>query len=82
MAVSVFDLQLSIAGVMRVNERRWRSDVEIDAGLLRIWQVMQACVQRGCAASGTLPGGFNASNSGAEVGCRGEVQGNRAAGSR
>ena len=49
---------LTIAGVMRVNERHWRSDADIDAGLLRIWQVMQDCVQRGCAASGTLPGGF------------------------
>ncbi|HRH86242.1 MAG TPA: L-serine ammonia-lyase [Rubrivivax sp.] len=49
---------LSIAGVMRVNERHWRGDAEIDTGLLRIWQVMQDCVQRGCAAGGTLPGGF------------------------
>jgi len=49
---------LSIAGVMRVNERHWRSDAEIDAGLLQIWQVMQDCVRRGCAAGGTLPGGF------------------------
>lgn len=50
--------RLSIAGVMRVNERHWRSDAQIDAGLLRIWQVMQDCVQRGCRADGTLPGGF------------------------
>ena len=49
---------LSIAGVMRVNERHWRSDAQIDAGLLQIWQVMQDCVRRGCAAGGTLPGGF------------------------
>lgn len=48
----------SIAGIMRRNERRWRSDAEIDAGLLRIWNVMQACVQRGCATPGTLPGGY------------------------
>jgi L-serine dehydratase len=49
---------VSIAGVMRVNERYWRSDAQIDAGLLQIWQVMQDCVRRGCAAGGTLPGGF------------------------
>ena len=49
---------LGIAGVMRVNERHWRSDAQIDAGLLQIWQVMQDCVRRGCAAGGTLPGGF------------------------
>jgi L-serine dehydratase len=48
----------SIAEVMRRNERHWRSDADIDAGLLRIWQVMQECVKRGCATEGVLPGGF------------------------
>ena len=49
---------LSIAGVMRVNERHWRTDDEVRSGLLNIWAVMQACVQRGCATDGVLPGGF------------------------
>ncbi|GIX23831.1 MAG: L-serine dehydratase [Caldimonas sp.] len=49
---------LSIAGVMRVNERHWRSDAQIDAGLLHLWGVMQDCVKRGCQAEGTLPGGY------------------------
>ena len=49
---------LSIAQVMRANERHWRTDAEIDTGLLNIWQVMQACVRRGCQTEGTLPGGF------------------------
>lgn len=49
---------LTIAQVMRANERHWRSDAEIDAGLLRIWQVMQACVERGLRTDGVLPGGF------------------------
>ena len=52
----------SIAEVMRRNERALgkggRSDAEIDAGLLHIWQVMQDCVKRGCATDGILPGGF------------------------
>ena len=48
----------SIAEVMRRNERHWRSDAEIDAGLMRIWQVMQDCVARGCRTEGVLPGGF------------------------
>ena len=48
----------SIAELMRRNERYWRSDAEIDAGLLRIWQVMQDCVARGCRSEGVLPGGF------------------------
>ena len=48
----------SIAEIMRRNERHWRSDEAIDAGLLHIWEVMQACVQRGCRTKGVLPGGF------------------------
>ncbi len=38
----------SIAQVMRMNEHHWRTDSEIDQGLLHLWSVMQACVQRGC----------------------------------
>jgi L-serine dehydratase len=49
---------LSIARLMRENERHWRTDAEIDSGLLRIWAVMQDCVRRGCRTEGTLPGGF------------------------
>ncbi len=49
---------LTIAALMRRNERHWRSDAEIDAGLGRIWQAMQDCVARGCAGTGVLPGGF------------------------
>ena len=48
----------NIAELVRRNERHWRSDAEIDAGLLQIWAVMQACVVRGCATDGVLPGGF------------------------
>ncbi|HKX43155.1 MAG TPA: serine dehydratase beta chain, partial [Burkholderiaceae bacterium] len=51
-------LNCSIAELMRRNERHWRSDEEIDAGLLKIWAVMQACVARGCKTDGVLPGGF------------------------
>jgi L-serine dehydratase len=48
----------SIAELMRRNERHWRDDGETVAGLMRIWQVMQDCVRRGCATEGILPGGF------------------------
>jgi L-serine dehydratase len=53
----------SIAQLMLENERIWHSDEEIRTGLLRIWDVMQACVSRGCGinnpdADGTLPGPF------------------------
>jgi len=48
----------SIGDVMRRNERHWRSDEETEAGLLRIWRTMQACVERGCRTDGVLPGPF------------------------
>jgi L-serine dehydratase len=57
----------SIAGLMRRNERHWRDDAEIDAGLMRIWDVMQACVVRGCQTAGTLPGGFKVRRRAAEL---------------
>ncbi|WP_310742610.1 L-serine ammonia-lyase [Sphaerotilus microaerophilus] len=51
-------LDCSIAELMRRNERQGRSDAEIDAGLLRIWRVMQDCVAQGCRSVGHLPGGL------------------------
>ncbi len=47
---------LTIAGLMRANEEALRPAVEVDAKLARIWSVMQACVERGFAAEGVLPG--------------------------
>ncbi len=52
-------LGCSFADVMRINERHWRSDADIDSGLLRIWDAMQQCVARGCRHEGELPGGFH-----------------------
>ena len=49
---------ISIAQLMRRNERHWRSDEDIDRGLQGIWQAMRDCVARGCRTEGILPGGF------------------------
>jgi L-serine dehydratase len=49
----------SIAELTRRAERQWRTDAEIDRGLLRIWDVMQECVERGMTRDGVLPGGLN-----------------------
>lgn len=49
---------ISIAEVMRRNERHWRPDAETREGLLKIWRVMQDCVARGLRTEGILPGGF------------------------
>jgi L-serine dehydratase len=47
---------LTIAGLMRRNEEALRPAGEVEARLLRIWTVMQACIERGFAAEGVLPG--------------------------
>ncbi|MET9450073.1 L-serine ammonia-lyase [Streptomyces cinerochromogenes] len=49
---------LSISSLMLENERAWRSEEEIRAGLLEIWRVMRECVQRGMSREGILPGGL------------------------
>lgn len=49
---------LSISALMLENEKAWRTEDEIRAGLLEIWRVMQACVSRGMAREGLLPGGL------------------------
>jgi L-serine dehydratase len=49
----------SIARILYENERTWRSVEEIDAGLDRIWKVMNDCIERGCRTEGELPGGLH-----------------------
>ena len=49
---------LSISSLMLENERAWRTEEEIRAGLLEIWRVMRECVQRGMSREGILPGGL------------------------
>lgn len=51
--------KLSISELMLANECCWRSEEEIRARLLNLWEVMQACVERGCNQEGLLPGGLN-----------------------
>ncbi len=49
---------LTISELMLANEQAWRTEEEIRAGLLHLWSVMQACVERGCSTPGVLPGGL------------------------
>jgi L-serine dehydratase len=51
--------KLAIWQIVLENEKTWRSEAEIRSGIMRIWEVMQACVQRGLATEGVLPGGLN-----------------------
>jgi L-serine dehydratase len=58
---------LPISGVMMANEQAWRSEADIRAGLLAIWEAMQECVRRGCREEGTLPGGMKVKRRAAEL---------------
>jgi len=49
---------LSISTVMMDNEKVWHDEATVRAKLLALWSVMQACVVRGCAREGILPGGL------------------------
>ena len=58
---------LSVAQLMWANEQAWRSPEEIRSGLLRIWSVMQACIQRGIETDGVLEGGMKVRRRAAEL---------------
>lgn len=47
-----------ISSIMLANEKAWLGETAIRAGLLNIWNAMQACVQRGLTQEGILPGGL------------------------
>ncbi|MCH7598969.1 MAG: L-serine ammonia-lyase [Myxococcales bacterium] len=52
------DNGFSVGTLMMENEKTWRSEKEVREGLLRIWSVMTACIERGCQREGILPGGM------------------------
>jgi len=58
---------MSISDVMFENEKAWRSEEQIRTGMLEIWSVMKACVQRGCGQKGVLSGGLKVKRRAAEM---------------
>ncbi|HVW68713.1 MAG TPA: L-serine ammonia-lyase [Steroidobacteraceae bacterium] len=50
------DNGLELFELVLANERTWATDARIRERLLHIWQVMQACVERGFRQTGVLPG--------------------------
>jgi L-serine dehydratase len=58
---------MSISQVMMENEKAWRDEAAIRAGLLQIWAVMQECVRRGVTSDGILPGGMKVKRRAAEL---------------
>ncbi|HJV73919.1 MAG TPA: L-serine ammonia-lyase [Noviherbaspirillum sp.] len=61
------DNKIPVSQLMLENEKAWRPEEETRAGLLKIWQVMQECVKRGCEKEGTLPGGLKVRRRAAEL---------------
>jgi L-serine dehydratase len=61
------DQNLNISQVMLANECVRRPEAEVRAGLLKIWSVMQECIQRGCFTPGVLPGGLKVRRRAAEL---------------
>jgi len=47
---------LELHELIMANERAWRTEEQVRAGLLNIWKVMQGCVERGFRQTGVLPG--------------------------
>ena len=52
------DSGLSVAQMKQANERVFRQAGEVTGGIARLWRVMEACIDRGLAAEGGLPGGL------------------------
>lgn len=50
--------KMSIAEIVRSNERKWKTDKDINDELLKIWETMKLCVVSGSSAEGFLPGKF------------------------
>ncbi len=58
---------LTISEIVYENEQAWRSEAEIKAGVLKIWQVMKECVYTGCHTEGILPGGLGVRRRASEI---------------
>ncbi len=61
------DHGLSISALMLENEKVWRSEHDIRAGLLSLWSVMDACIERGCHTEGIMPGGLKVKRRAAQL---------------
>ncbi|MEV4783088.1 L-serine ammonia-lyase [Burkholderia sp. LMU1-1-1.1] len=58
---------LTIPQMLRANERRKRSEDELNAGIDKIWQVMRDCIAHGLDTAGRLPGGLNVKRRAADL---------------
>jgi L-serine dehydratase len=49
---------LRISDIVMANEMTWHTEDHVRTGLLKIWSVMQECIQAGINSTGVLPGGL------------------------
>ncbi|KFZ28855.1 serine dehydratase [Pseudidiomarina atlantica] len=49
---------MRISSLMLANEKVFRSETDIRAGLMHIWRTMDECIDRGIKTEGILPGGL------------------------
>lgn len=57
----------SIAQLKWDNEMAAQSHSDLSGGIARVWQVMNACIERGLSAEGILPGGLNTRRRAADI---------------
>ena len=53
--------------VVLENEKVWRDEADVRAGLMNIWAVMQESIFAGCRTDGHLPGGLNVKRRAADL---------------
>jgi len=58
---------LSISALMLANEQAWRSEADIRSSLIQLWEVMDACIERGCRTEGVMPGGLKVKRRAAQL---------------
>ena len=58
---------LSIAEMKRRNEAVARDEADVEAGVARIWSVMNGCIERGLRQDGELPGGLRVKRRAAHI---------------
>ncbi len=58
---------LQISEIVIENENTWRPEKETRSKVLEIWNVMAACIFRGCHSQGMLPGGLNVKRRASEL---------------
>ena len=66
--------KLSIAEIMRANELALGKTDALDTAILSIWNVMRACIDRGCRETGILPGGLKVKRRAHEIMKKLEIQ--------